>query len=97
MGVQEAVKAGCHNKAYPDKYGHFREAHRVTIKHHWWWKLSQVFDNVRGMGAGVRWSILRTLEEMRTWGTLYTHSGRTQMQQIILACFLLLDEDPGRA
>jgi len=30
-----AKKSGCLNWATPDKYGHYREAKFVAVKHHW--------------------------------------------------------------
>ncbi|XP_069984298.1 protein starmaker isoform X7 [Penaeus vannamei] len=37
----------CLNKAWPDKYGHYREPQFTQIKHHWWWKINRVFDELR--------------------------------------------------
>ncbi|XP_028295759.1 alpha-1,6-mannosyl-glycoprotein 2-beta-N-acetylglucosaminyltransferase [Gouania willdenowi] len=42
----EAVRTGCVNAAYPDSYGHYREAQVTQTKHHWWWKLHFVFERV---------------------------------------------------
>ena len=35
-----AAKVKCQNYAYPDKYGHYREAKYCQTKHHWFWKVS---------------------------------------------------------
>ncbi|KAK3868998.1 hypothetical protein Pcinc_025659 [Petrolisthes cinctipes] len=40
----------CLNRAWPDSYGHFREAAFTQIKHHWWWKLHRVFEGLRVTG-----------------------------------------------
>lgn len=29
------------------RYGHYREAGYTAIKHHWWWKISFVFDHIK--------------------------------------------------
>ena len=34
-----AMKLGCLNKDYPDKYGHYREAKYCQTKNHWFWKV----------------------------------------------------------
>lgn len=44
IGKDEAIKIDCNNAKYPDTYGHFREAKYSQMKHHWWWKLNQIFD-----------------------------------------------------
>lgn len=49
MKKAEAEKAKCQNAAFPDKYGHYREAKYCQTKHHWFWKLHFVFDEVRVM------------------------------------------------
>lgn len=49
MKKEEAVKAKCQNAAYPDKYGHYREAKYCQTKHHWFWKLNYIFDKVNVM------------------------------------------------
>ncbi|XP_043232122.1 alpha-1,6-mannosyl-glycoprotein 2-beta-N-acetylglucosaminyltransferase-like [Amphibalanus amphitrite] len=46
MTRDRAVKAGCVNALYPDKYGHYREARFTQTKHHWWWKANRVFDQL---------------------------------------------------
>lgn len=43
---EEAMQKKCNNAAYPDKYGHYREARYCQTKHHWFWKLHHVFDEV---------------------------------------------------
>lgn len=34
-----AEKIKCENYAYPDSYGHYREAKYTQTKHHWFWKV----------------------------------------------------------
>ena len=41
----DALRMRCVNAANPDTYGHYREFKIVQIKHHWFWKLSFVFDS----------------------------------------------------
>uniref|UniRef100_A0A6A7FY52 Alpha-1,6-mannosyl-glycoprotein 2-beta-N-acetylglucosaminyltransferase n=1 Tax=Hirondellea gigas TaxID=1518452 RepID=A0A6A7FY52_9CRUS len=36
----------CLNEDWPDQYGHYREAHLTQLKHHWWWKLHRVFEEL---------------------------------------------------
>lgn len=43
---EEAVKIGCINALNPDSYGHYREAKYSQTKHHWWWKINHVFDQL---------------------------------------------------
>ncbi|XP_063589631.1 alpha-1,6-mannosyl-glycoprotein 2-beta-N-acetylglucosaminyltransferase-like [Penaeus indicus] len=51
----------CLNKAWPDKYGHYREPQFTQIKHHWWWKINRVFDVLR---VTKNWTgIVLSLEE----------------------------------
>jgi len=42
----EALRLNCNNAQFPDKYGHYREAKYVQLKHHWMWKLQYVFKVV---------------------------------------------------
>jgi len=37
--LSRAMKLGCQNKDYPDKYGHYREAKYCQTKNHWFWKV----------------------------------------------------------
>ena len=37
----------CANAEWPDSYGHYREAKFTQIKHHWWWKANQIFDQLQ--------------------------------------------------
>jgi len=37
--LYRALKIGCQNKEYPDKYGHYREAKYCQTKNHWFWKV----------------------------------------------------------
>lgn len=41
-----AERDQCKNYQYPDMYGHYREARFTQIKHHVWWKLNRVFDQL---------------------------------------------------
>jgi alpha-1,6-mannosyl-glycoprotein beta-1,2-N-acetylglucosaminyltransferase len=34
----------CNNVAHPDTYGNYRDVKYVQIKHHWFWKLSYIFE-----------------------------------------------------
>ncbi|KAL7643071.1 UNVERIFIED_CONTAM: hypothetical protein RMT77_006361 [Armadillidium vulgare] len=45
--VKKHVPANCLNVKWPDSFGHYREASFTQIKHHWWWKLVQIFDKIR--------------------------------------------------
>lgn len=42
----EAKKLKCLNRDHPDKYSHYREAKFTQMKHHWWWKLNRIFDQL---------------------------------------------------
>ena len=41
-----AISQGCVNAEWPDKYGHYREAKYTQTKHHWWWKVNHVIDQM---------------------------------------------------
>lgn len=43
---KEAVRKGCNNAEYPDLYGHYREAKFTQTKHHWWWKINHLMDEL---------------------------------------------------
>lgn len=43
MKKEEALIRKCYNAAWPDLYGHYREARFTQTKHHWWWKANRVF------------------------------------------------------
>ncbi|KAH3874284.1 alpha-1,6-mannosyl-glycoprotein 2-beta-N-acetylglucosaminyltransferase-like isoform X2 [Dreissena polymorpha] len=49
MTKEEAMKKKCNNAAFPDNYGHYREAKYCQMKHHWLWKLHHVYNNVHVM------------------------------------------------
>jgi len=51
-----AMKLGCQNKDYPDKYGHYREAKYCQTKNHWFWKVefSSLFLWLLFLRAGVQ-------------------------------------------
>jgi hypothetical protein len=38
-----ALKIKCNNAVSFDTYGNYREAQIVQIKHHWFWKVSDIF------------------------------------------------------
>lgn len=40
----EANRINCTGQA--DKHGHYREAKFTQMKHHWWWKLNRIFDQL---------------------------------------------------
>jgi alpha-1,6-mannosyl-glycoprotein beta-1,2-N-acetylglucosaminyltransferase len=42
-----AIDINCTNAYTPDTYGHYREAKFTQMKHHWWWKLNRIFDELR--------------------------------------------------
>lgn len=44
VNKEKAQKMGCQNAAYPDSFGHYREAKFCQTKHHWWWKINRVMD-----------------------------------------------------
>ena len=44
---EHAVSLKCQNANFPDLYGHYREASFTQMKHHWWWKLNRIFDQLR--------------------------------------------------
>ncbi|XP_031625275.1 alpha-1,6-mannosyl-glycoprotein 2-beta-N-acetylglucosaminyltransferase-like isoform X2 [Contarinia nasturtii] len=46
INLQEAIQRKCNNARYPDTYGHYREAKFTQLKHHWWWKMNRVFDQL---------------------------------------------------
>ena len=43
---EEAKEIKCFNVDWPDMYGHYREAKMTQIKHHWWWKANQIFNEL---------------------------------------------------
>ncbi|CAG9759284.1 unnamed protein product [Ceutorhynchus assimilis] len=42
----KALQLKCNNALYPDLYGHYREAKFTQTKHHWWWKVNRVFNQL---------------------------------------------------
>jgi len=46
MKKKEAEEAKCNNWNSPDSYGNYRSAPLTQIKHHFWWKMNYVFDNI---------------------------------------------------
>ncbi|XP_050313561.1 alpha-1,6-mannosyl-glycoprotein 2-beta-N-acetylglucosaminyltransferase isoform X2 [Anthonomus grandis grandis] len=42
----KALQMKCNNALYPDLYGHYREAKFTQTKHHWWWKVNRVFNQL---------------------------------------------------
>jgi alpha-1,6-mannosyl-glycoprotein beta-1,2-N-acetylglucosaminyltransferase len=47
LNKEQAVDVKCQNANFPDLYGHYREAEYTQMKHHWWWKLNRIFDQLR--------------------------------------------------
>ncbi|EDV99201.1 GH13722, partial [Drosophila grimshawi] len=47
ISKEKAVISNCNSALYPDLYGHYREAKFTQIKHHWWWKANQVFNELK--------------------------------------------------
>lgn len=46
MTKEQAIKSKCKNAYNYDSYGHYREHDIVQIKHHWFWKLGFVFEEL---------------------------------------------------
>ncbi len=46
----QAIKARCNNAYHADSFGHYREHNIVQIKHHWFWKMSYVFEKLNATG-----------------------------------------------
>ncbi|CAG5136087.1 unnamed protein product [Candidula unifasciata] len=46
MSRKLTIKKKCNNAEHPDTYGHYREAKFCQAKHHWIWKLHQVFEEI---------------------------------------------------
>lgn len=80
----EAIKSGCLNAFNDDTYGHYREAKFTQMKHHWWWKLNRIFDelhvtrNYKGM--------LLLLEEDYYVASDFFHVYRLMQQFISIKC-----------
>ncbi|KAL7043389.1 hypothetical protein ACKWTF_001487 [Chironomus riparius] len=47
IGKEKAIETDCFNSQYPDTYGHYRESKYTQMKHHWWWKLNRIFDELK--------------------------------------------------
>eukprot|EP00118_Oscarella_pearsei_P016110 m.151087 g.151087 ORF g.151087 m.151087 type:complete len:492 (+) comp38568_c0_seq2:50-1525(+) len=47
ISKNEAIQKKCNNAENPDQYGHYREAKFTMTKHHWWWKISHIFDGMK--------------------------------------------------
>ena len=62
MSRTKAKESNCTNADYPDMYGHYREHDVVQIKHHWFWKISYVFEELKVAG-GLRDLQVLFLEE----------------------------------
>ena len=43
----QARAMACINAEHPDMYGHYREVKYTMTKHHWWWKLNRVFNELQ--------------------------------------------------
>ncbi|KAG1684925.1 Alpha-1,6-mannosyl-glycoprotein 2-beta-N-acetylglucosaminyltransferase [Nymphon striatum] len=46
ISKKRAFEIDCQNAAYPDLYGHYREAEITQTKHHWWWKINKVMNGL---------------------------------------------------
>ena len=46
MQREEALRIHCNSADTPDQYGNYREAEFTAIKHHWFWKLTAVFEKL---------------------------------------------------
>lgn len=62
MSKQQAIRAKCNNAYSYDSYGHYREHDIVQIKHHWFWKLGFVFEQLN-VTKGMRNLQILLLEE----------------------------------
>ncbi|XP_046658270.1 alpha-1,6-mannosyl-glycoprotein 2-beta-N-acetylglucosaminyltransferase-like [Homalodisca vitripennis] len=47
LSVEKAKQLDCQGAQNPDQYGHYRQGEVTQIKHHWWWKINRVFDQLR--------------------------------------------------
>lgn len=41
------MKMNCINAKNPDQNGVYRNSNTTQPKHHWWWKMNMVFDQLR--------------------------------------------------
>lgn len=41
------MKMNCINAKNPDQNGVYRNSNTTQAKHHWWWKMNMVFDQLR--------------------------------------------------
>ncbi|XP_076058360.1 uncharacterized protein LOC143035313 [Oratosquilla oratoria] len=48
----------CLNREWPDSYGHYREPRYTQIKHHWWWKIHRVFEDLRVTGPSFEGEVI---------------------------------------
>jgi alpha-1,6-mannosyl-glycoprotein beta-1,2-N-acetylglucosaminyltransferase len=46
MKKEDAIRLKCNNAFFPDGFGHYREAKYTQMKHHYWWKLNRIFDEL---------------------------------------------------
>ena len=51
IGREEALRVNCNNADNPDQYGNYREAQFTSIKHHWFWKVTTVFEKLDCLSA----------------------------------------------
>lgn len=42
----DAIRLKCNNALFSDKFGHYRESKFTQMKHHYWWKLNRIFDEL---------------------------------------------------
>lgn len=62
MKKSDAIRLKCNNAFFPDHHGHYREAKFTQMKHHWWWKLNRIFDEL-SVTKSMRDILLLLLEE----------------------------------
>uniref|UniRef100_A0A1B6MJU3 Alpha-1,6-mannosyl-glycoprotein 2-beta-N-acetylglucosaminyltransferase n=1 Tax=Graphocephala atropunctata TaxID=36148 RepID=A0A1B6MJU3_9HEMI len=46
LDVDKARQQECEGAQTPDQYGHYRQGEVTQLKHHWWWKINRVFDQL---------------------------------------------------
>ncbi|CRK94229.1 CLUMA_CG007744, isoform A [Clunio marinus] len=82
---QEYAKSiNCTNYESPDVYKHYREAKFTQMKHHWWWKLNRIFDQLRATRKHE--GILLLIEEDYYLSKDFIHILRLLQMQIEQLC-----------
>lgn len=62
MKKSDAIRLRCNNAHFPDIFGHYREAKFTQMKHHFWWKLNRIFDEL-SVTKNMKEMLLVLLEE----------------------------------